>query len=157
MSRRPGVTSGRLGVAAAALGAAAYYTHRSTQEVERRNPPGGSFVETEAGTRLHYVDVGAGPPVVLLHGATNQLQEMTSSLVPVLAERHRVVAIDRPGHGYSERLPYRAWDEAQARAIHDGVRRLGLEKPVIVGHSMGGGVAMARTRHIEEEVVQLRA
>ena len=132
-----------MALAAGALAAAALCTRQVTSRIEQRNPPVGRFVETSAGTRLHYVEAGEGSPVVLLHGATNLLQDMTSSLLPRLARSHRVVAFDRPGHGYSERQAYRAWDEAQARAIHDGVRRLGLHKPVIVGHSISGGIAMA--------------
>jgi pimeloyl-ACP methyl ester carboxylesterase len=125
------------------VGGTAWYAHRFSRAVERRHPPKGRFVEVGRGRRLHYVMRGEGPPVVLLHGASAQLEDMTSSLMPTLAERHRVVAFDRPGHGYSDRPPYRAWAEAQARVLHEGVRRLGLHKPIIVGHSMGGGVAIA--------------
>lgn len=73
-----------------------------------------------------YVESGEGPPVVLIHGASPLLQDMTTSIMSVLARRHRVVAFDRPRHGHSTRRPYRAWDGAQARALHEGVRRLGL-------------------------------
>lgn len=113
------------------------------QKIERAHPPAGNFQRTSNGLNLHYVEAGRGHPVVLLHGATSQLQDMTASLMPRLSLDYHVIAFDRPGHGYSDRLPYRAWAEAQAHAIHDAVRRMGLERPVIVGHSMGGAVAMA--------------
>jgi pimeloyl-ACP methyl ester carboxylesterase len=134
------------------LGGAAWQSHRRARQVERRHPPKGRFIELDHGRRLHYVDSGEGRPVVLLHGASAQLEDMTSSLMPVLAERHRVIAFDRPGHGYSDRPPYRAWAEAQARIVHDAVRRLDLHKPVIVGHSMGGGVAIAYGMLFPEEL-----
>ncbi|MFN4088078.1 MAG: alpha/beta fold hydrolase [Alphaproteobacteria bacterium] len=144
MTTRPGPVRTLLVMAGAAgLGAAAWRNLRFSREAEARNPPIGGFVEIGHGQRLHYVEQGEGPPVVLIHGATTMLQDMTTSLMPVLARNHRVVAFDRPGHGWSTRRPYRAWDEAQARAIREGIRRLGLEKPVLVGHSIGGGIVMS--------------
>jgi pimeloyl-ACP methyl ester carboxylesterase len=134
------------------LTAAAWHSHRFSRDALDRNPPVGRFVEIEGGHRLHYVEAGEGPPIVLIHGASNLLQDMTTSLMPVLARRHRVVAFDRPGHGHSTRRLYRAWDEAQARALHEGVRRLGLEKPVIVGHSIGGGIAMSYGMQFPDEL-----
>lgn len=129
--------------AAGVLGALACYARHTSLRAERRNPPQGRFVDAGGGHRLHYVSSGRGRPVVLLHGASTQLQDMTTSLMPRLSQRYQVFAFDRPGHGYSDRPSYRAWAEAQARTLHAAVRRLDLEKPVIVGHSMGGGVAMA--------------
>ena len=134
------------------LGAVAWHSHRRSKEALDRNPPVGRFVTIEGGHRLHYVEAGEGPPVVLIHGASNLLQDMTTSLMPILSKRHRVVAFDRPGHGHSTRRRYRAWDEAQARALHEGVRRLGLEKPVIVGHSIGGGIAMSYGMQFPDEL-----
>jgi pimeloyl-ACP methyl ester carboxylesterase len=150
MRVRPGARGWML--LAGALAAAAAWSRWESGQIARRHPPEGRFVDIGKGRRLHYVMRGSGPPVVLIHGATAQLQDMTTSLMPILAERHTVVAFDRPGHGYSERLPYHAWDVAQARAIHEGVRRLGLERPVIVGHSMGGGIAMAYGMEYPDEL-----
>jgi pimeloyl-ACP methyl ester carboxylesterase len=146
-------TGARVGMlAAGALGAAAAWSRWQSDRILERHPAEGQFVDIGLGRRLHYVIRGSGPPVVLLHGATAQLQDMTTTLMPILAERHTVVAFDRPGHGYSDRLPYHAWDVAQARAIHAGVCRLGLERPVIVGHSMGGGIAMAYGMEYPDEL-----
>jgi pimeloyl-ACP methyl ester carboxylesterase len=130
-------------VAVGGLAATAIWARRYSRDVERCHPPVGRFIDIGSGRQLHYVDSGEGRPVVLIHGASTQLQDMTASLMPRLAADHRVVAFDRPGHGYSDRIPYHAWAEAQAHAIHEAVRRLGLERPVIVGHSMGGGVAIS--------------
>jgi pimeloyl-ACP methyl ester carboxylesterase len=141
-----------IALAALAVAATAAWARARERDVAKRHPPVGRFVDIGKGRRLHYVMRGSGPPVVLIHGATAQLQDMTASLLPVLEKRYTVVAFDRPGHGYSDRLPYHAWDVAQARAIHEGVRRLGLERPVIVGHSMGGGIAMAYGMTYPDEV-----
>lgn len=134
---------GKAVLTAAALAAAAAYTRRAVRETERGHPPTGRFVTIRQGVRLHYERHGRGRPVILLHGAFTQLQDMTSSLLPVLTENCEVFAFDRPGHGYSQKLPGRATVRAQARAIHDAARLLRLERPVVVGHSAGAAVALA--------------
>lgn len=104
--------------------------------VERRSVPvkGGSIAFTET---------GEGPPVVLIHGTLMALEDVWLPLAPPLAKRHRVVALDRPGHGLSTRRrlvdasPWR-----QARAIREALDRLGLHRPVLVGHSFGATVAL---------------
>jgi pimeloyl-ACP methyl ester carboxylesterase len=62
----------------------------------------GQFVTVD-GLRLHYTDQGAGGAVLLVHGASSNLLEFQTSLVPVLVRHHWVLAFDRPGYGYSER------------------------------------------------------
>jgi pimeloyl-ACP methyl ester carboxylesterase len=122
--------------AAAALGAA--------PAGARDYPPIGEFVEVD-GLRLHYVDQGSGPPVVLIHGASGNLRDMTFSLTGRLAQAgYRAVAFDRPGLGYSDRAPTRGWDPmVQARLLLQAARKLVMDPPVVVGHSWGGAVATA--------------
>ena len=87
---------------------------------------------------MHYIDVGEGPPVVLLHGNSSMLQDPAIALVDRLADRHRVLAFDRPGFGYSERPKHITWTpEAQMQLILGALRRLGVERPVLYGHSWG--------------------
>ena len=88
-----------------ALGAAFTFVH--SRWIERRYPPTGRFVEVE-GCRLHYREEGperdaARGTVVLLHGASSNLVESMLGLGARLSQRHRVIALDRPGHGWSER------------------------------------------------------
>lgn len=113
--------------------------------LEQTYPPLGRFVEV-SGVRLHYVDAGTGPgPVlVLLHGASTTLRDFTASIVEPLARTRRVIAFDRPGYGYSER-PAGDWPSPaeQARLIHAALVQLGVERPVIVGHSWSGSVVLA--------------
>ena len=106
-------------------------------------PPIGKFVDVD-GARIHAWDQGSGQPVVLIHGASGNLRDWTFDVAPELAKRHRVIAFDRPGLGYSERLPGQSGDPAvQARTLATATRALGAERPIVVGHSLGAAVAMA--------------
>lgn len=125
-----------------ALAAGAAYTVVAVRQAEAAYPPVGAFVAADGG-RLHYVDAGAGPPVVLIHGSDGVLQDFTISLLPALARERRALAFDRPGHGYSERPPDAPLTlEVNARLLHAAVRALGVERPLLVGHSYGGAVAL---------------
>ena len=125
-----------LGSAAALAGLAAA-VNWAARRSERANPPIGNFIEVD-GVRLHYIDVGEGPPVVLLHGNGSMLQDPAIALVDRLADRHRVLAFDRPGFGYSDRPKNITWTpEAQMQLILEALRRLGVERPVLYGHSWG--------------------
>ena len=128
---------------AAALGAAALYTWKQTQDAEKRYPPIGRFLEVD-GVRLHYIERGRGDPLVLIHGNGTMIQDFTvSGLVDRLAERHRVIVIDRPGYGYSTR-PRQLWTpRAHARLFRKALERLGVERATIFGHSWGTLVAVA--------------
>jgi pimeloyl-ACP methyl ester carboxylesterase len=125
-----------------------------TKRLEARFPPIGDFAIVE-GVRMHYTDSGPARdgapegvddrrPIVLIHGASTSLLDFHASLVEHLSRRHRVITVDRPGHGYSER-PAGAWPSpaAQARLIHGLLVRLGVERPILVGHSWAGSVVMA--------------
>jgi pimeloyl-ACP methyl ester carboxylesterase len=155
-----------LGVAAA-LGGAALYNRARARRAERDNPPVGRFLEVD-GVRLHYLDEGpagtgttgiggGGAPVVLLHGNTVTLDDWLASGVFDLAARsRRVVAFDRPGFGYSERPRDRSWTPAaQASLLRRACRRLGVERPVVVGHSWGTLVALAWALQAPQDVAGL--
>ncbi|MDX1764525.1 MAG: alpha/beta hydrolase [bacterium] len=124
-------------------GSLALYTAFGVRQVEQAFPPIGNFIAAD-GLQLHYVDTGSGPPVVLIHGASTNLRDFSSSLVPVLAKENRVLAFDRPGHGYSER-PQNHWPHpaAQASYLHAALNALGVERPLLVGHSWSGAVVLA--------------
>jgi pimeloyl-ACP methyl ester carboxylesterase len=130
-----------LGSAAALAGVAAVVNWQA-RAAERRHPPIGDFV-TVNGVRLHYLDVGEGPAVVLLHGNSSMVQDFALSILEPLARNHRVIAFDRPGFGYSDRPKEVLWTpEAQAALIRDALDVLGVEKPVILGHSWAAAVAL---------------
>ncbi|QRM34435.1 alpha/beta hydrolase (plasmid) [Microvirga sp. VF16] len=129
--------------AAAALGAAALYNRKQTQDAERRYPPIGRFLNV-GGVRLHYIERGRGDPLVLIHGNGTMIQDFTiSGIVDKLAERYRVIVIDRPGYGYSSR-PRQLWTpRAHARLFRSALAQLGVEQAVVYGHSWGTLVATA--------------
>ena len=90
-------------LAGAALGTAYAVVRANTAQAERQMPPSGQFIEVD-GVRLHYIEQGSGPVVLLLHGNAGMAQDFAASgLIERLAEDHRVIAIDRPGFGYSTR------------------------------------------------------
>jgi len=131
-------------VAAAVLGGAALINLALARRAERRHPPEGKFLTID-GVRLHYIERGTGPVVVLLHGNGTMARDFVlSGLFDLLAKDHRVIAFDRPGFGFSERPRWRIWSaEAQAELLHRALINLDARRVVIVGHSWGTLVAIA--------------
>ncbi|MCC1493608.1 alpha/beta hydrolase [Cognatishimia sp. F0-27] len=125
---------------------------RMEASAEDRWPPVGRFV-TEGAVRVHYVQDGTGPDVVLIHGAGGNLRDFTFSLMPRLVEAgYRVTAFDRPGLGYTGRVdpaydrafaPSAETPQEQAALLAGAAKQLGVDTPVVLGHSFGGAVAMA--------------
>jgi pimeloyl-ACP methyl ester carboxylesterase len=122
----------------------ALFAANTARKVEAAVPPCGQFVEID-GQRLHYVDTGAaGPTIVLIHGLGGTLWNYTYALVDKLSGEFRVIAVDRPGSGYSTRpdnAPARLG--AQADTLAKFMRALGLKQPLLVGHSLGGALSLA--------------
>ena len=144
-----------LTITAIALGLGALLTactaHNRADQFEAAFPPVGQFVNVTGG-RVHYVQAGQGPDVILLHGAGGNLRDYTFSLMGKLTDRYRVTAFDRPGLGYTDRVPgiatgpfATAGDSPndQVAMLREAATALGITDPVVVGHSFGGVVAMA--------------
>ena len=129
---------------AAALAASAVFNRVAGARAERRFPPVGHIVDVD-GVAVHVLERGSGDPVVLIHGSGSLIQDfMTSGLVDRLAATRRVIVFDRPGYGYSERPRGSGWTpERQAALLVAACARLGVERPVILGHSWGTLVAVA--------------
>ncbi|SMC46203.1 alpha/beta fold hydrolase [Primorskyibacter flagellatus] len=106
-------------------------------------PPEGQFLEVD-GTRVHALVKGAGPDLVLIHGASGNMRDFTFHLVDRLADRYRVIVFDRPGLGYTDRLGREDRSIAgQATLLQKAASQLGAAKPIVVGQSYGGAVALA--------------
>src|ERR1700704_3548021 len=105
-------------------------------------PPRGQFMEID-GQRIHYIDRGSGPAIVMIHGLGGNLHHFNYALVERLAGEFRVIAVDRPGSGYSTRPKHAsAALGAQAATLASLIRTLQLEKPLLVGHSLGGALVL---------------
>ena len=125
--------------------------------IEAAHPPQGQLVQVD-GRDVHVIVKGTGPDLVLIHGAGGNAQDFTYEFAQRLTDRYRVFSVDRPGLGYSERIrpalnaAFATQAETpieQARHLAAAVKQLGADKPIVLGHSYGGAVAMAWA--LEEE------
>ncbi len=121
-------------------------------DLARAYPPLGQFVTLDDGRQVHAFVTGQGPDLVLVHGASGNVRDFTFSFVEQVSDRYRVIVFDRPGLGYTDRANDRvtgAFNSAaetpfeQAAMLAEAARKLGVERPIVLGHSYGGAVAMA--------------
>jgi pimeloyl-ACP methyl ester carboxylesterase len=112
--------------------------------LDRTYPQQGKAVAV-AGAVLNVVELGqsdsTGPPVVMIHGASSNLEAMHLPLGVLLARNHRVILIDRPGHGWSVREREEdSTPEVQGRMIAEALKKLGIGRAVLVVHSWAGAL-----------------
>lgn len=134
-----------LAAPAALLGASHLKTRKLARDAAAQVPAVGEFCDTARG-RIHYIDIGPrdAQPLVMIHGLSGQLQHFTYALTEPLAKDFRIIALDRPGCGYSTRpSDSMARLPEQAQILQEFLDRLGIHDPVLVGHSLGGAVALA--------------
>jgi pimeloyl-ACP methyl ester carboxylesterase len=127
----------------AALAALALATQAGVVLAQRAHPPQGQMVEV-AGATLHVVELGPrdGLPIVMLHGASSNLEVMRP-LAGRLSQTHRVILVDRPGHGWSTRAKFSdSTPQPQARMISEALDKLGVGPAIIVAHSWSGALAL---------------
>lgn len=126
-----------------ALAALALATQAGIFAFQRTFPPQGDMVEVDGAT-LHVVDIGprdAGPPIVMLHGASSNLEAMRRPLGDLLAKDRRVILIDRPGHGWSTRARREdSTPQIQARMIDEALGKLGIARAIVLVHSWSGAL-----------------
>ena len=135
--------AGLAGLAALPPALLAGFSWWMARRVERLCPPRGRFIGVGR-ERVHIVEAGDGPPVVLVHGLAGQSGNYAYDVVDRLAASFRVVAIDRPGSGHSPRTRgARANLRAQGDLVAGVIGVLGLGRPLVVGHSLGGAIALA--------------
>jgi pimeloyl-ACP methyl ester carboxylesterase len=130
--------------AVVALAILALITLAGVLVLERLYPARGSMIEV-AGATLHVLEFGprdaAGPPIVMIHGASSNLEAMRQPLGVCLAQHHRVILIDRPGHGWSTRAREADSTPAiQGRMIDEALQKLGVGPVILVVHSWSGAL-----------------
>src|ERR1700685_3221881 len=128
----------------AALAVLALITQAGVLFLQRTFPAQGRKIEV-AGAPLNVLDLGrrdgAGPPIVVIHGASSNLETMRQPLGDLLAQRHRVILIDRPGHGWSTRGRLEDSTPAiQGKMIDEALEKLGLGPAIFVVHSWAGAL-----------------
>ena len=122
---------------------------------EAQWPPEGEILEID-GHRVHVVVRGQGPDLVLIHGASGNTRDFTHAMVDRLAGRYRVIVIDRPGLGYTDRIaPRGATLRQQAELLARAAAAVGATRPIVYGHSYGGAVALAWAVHRPSEISAL--
>lgn len=132
------------------VGVVQWYAYRRETTALSGNPPSGEILDVE-GVAVHAQVLGDGPDLVMIHGASGNLRDFTFDLATRLSGRYRVILFDRPGLGWSRRLPGTggAWNrmaetpQAQAALLQKAADQLGVARPVVLGHSYGGAVALA--------------
>ncbi len=150
MSRRTALGLIGLATAATAVGVSAA-ARSQAKTAEAAYPPLGAFLNVDA-VPVHYVQRGTGPDLILLHGAGGNLRDFTFRFMDLLTDRYRVTAFDRPGLGYTGRVPGTATGVfattaesplEQAAFLRKAAAQLGIVRPIVAGQSFGGAVAYA--------------
>ena len=131
-------------IVVAALAVLAAVTQLGVDALQRAHPAQGRLIDVE-GARLHVVEIGpretASPPIVMLHGASSNLEAMRQPLGERLAKHHPVILIDRPGHGWSTRARREDSTPAvQSRMIFSALDQLDIGEAIFVVHSWSGAL-----------------
>jgi pimeloyl-ACP methyl ester carboxylesterase len=148
-----------LGVLALLVALLALFTWYTARKVESLLPSKGRFIDVP-GARLHIREFGAAnaerPALLMIHGLAGQVSHYTYGVAGRLAERHRVIVVDRPGSGYSTRAPGTPADlSTQAAALAALLRTLDAGPAFVVGHSLGGAIALTMALEHPQQVAGL--
>lgn len=120
-----------------------FFYNRYMFSKANRLQPKGEFVEA-GGLKLHYITKGEGKPVVFLHGGILTSEDFGKVMDMAVSKGFKTISFDRPGYGFSERFRDRKISpEDQAVLIHKALAKLGVERPIIVGHSWSGATILA--------------
>ncbi len=109
-------------------------------QAEATHGPIGTLIDVD-GTTVHALTTGSGPDLVMLHGASGNLRDYTFALIDALKDDFRITAFDRPGLGWTD--PAGITPQAQARLLQNAALSIGVQNPIVFGHSFGGAVALA--------------
>ncbi|MGY6547855.1 MAG: alpha/beta fold hydrolase [Roseinatronobacter sp.] len=129
------------GISFFALTITACAAQHDTGSARADTQPEGAFVDLPGG-RIHAIVRGSGPDLVMIHGANGNARDFSFDLVDRMAGEFRVVAFDRPGFGFSDDFGGVLSPVEQADILRAAAEVLGVERPIVLGHSYGGAVAM---------------
>lgn len=158
VSKTLGITAAMALAAAVGIAYGAYW-HTPKAVIGYQSPylaaNSSEFAEV-AGFRIHFLERGTGPPVLLIHGGGTWLYSFRHSLEP-LSRSFRVIALDMPGHGYTEpTAPGATYDfETTDRVLREFLAAKGISKVSLVGHSWGGDWALHFAQRHPERVRKL--
>lgn len=135
---------------ALALGVIQWRAGARESTAEADHPPTGQIIDVD-GVNVHVQVTGSGPDLVMIHGASGNLRDFTFDLTARLTDSYRVIAFDRPGLGWTGRLPDTsgAWNsnaetpQDQATLLQKAADKIGVKNAIVLGHSYGGAVAIA--------------
>ena len=116
--------------------------------------PEGAFIDLAEG-RIHAVVRGSGPDLVMIHGANGNARDFSFDLMDRMSAEFRVIALDRPGFGFSDDFGGPESPIVQADILRQAASALGAETPIVVGHSYGGAVALAWALRAPQDVAGL--
>ena len=155
MNRRMLLVSGLAAGAAGALWAFPRWLIARSEDRELAEVARPGQVLQLDGMNIHYVDKGQGPALVLIHGLGGCLYNFRYNIA-ALSERLRVVALDLKGFGYSDRPPDADYSQtAQAELVAGFMHQLGIERAAVLGHSLGGAIALRLASLFPERVDRL--
>lgn len=127
------------------------------RHAESLAPMRGQLVTGRGGATIHVETYGpaSAQPLILIHGMSGSTYDMTHSLLPEIENEFRVYVVDRSGFGHSPMLEHGEDLMSQARAIREAVFALDSRKPIVLGHSYGGAVALSMALDAPESLAAL--
>jgi len=133
----------------------AIFTAIITQKIKQSIPKFGKTTVLQD-AEIHWYEAGQGRPIIMLHGLAGNLRNFTYALTEKLDRDYRVIAIDRAGCCWSKRSKSEiATLQEQARIISEFIEQEQIEKPLIVGHSLGGAIALALALEYKNQIAGL--
>ncbi|MFT6674136.1 MAG: pimeloyl-ACP methyl ester carboxylesterase [Sulfitobacter sp.] len=135
---------------AALVGLTQWRARAQESSANAAHPPSGTLIDV-SGVPVQYQTFGSGPDLILIHGASGNLRDFTLGFAQALSDRYRVILFDRPGLGWTGRLPQMQgpWNpraespQQQAALLQGAADQIGVKNPIVLGHSYGGAVALA--------------
>lgn len=137
-----------IGVALVVTGSAWLYDRYASRQAFIDYPPPGQFV-TVNGVRMHYLCQGNGEPTLVLEAGFDGGALDWTPILPDLAKHHRVCAFDRLGQDWSDAAPHPRTFSTAAEDLHAALETLGVKRPVVIGHSLGGALVQIYAAHYE--------